>query len=428
MADKGDDINNCPVCLDVYEENGDHVPRILPCGFTLCDKCIGRLLQGKSLDCPECRIRHDVVNGTRSFPRNKYILRNMQGCYVRGKPSETQYELKTVERFDECRIHRKEMNIYCKDTRCQKIICESCMIKHHVGHAVVNIKEEHKEKAEILFTKLESVTKDLHTKKTKILNAKEIIERNSETCVVKLKTRKEELIKMISRRYDNLMKDALVQKTKENIDDEVAIIEENLALLNSIRDNCANTAMTLEEIRSQLDTLMGVAEGITYNLSGTRSFKYLEYNENQAATKDVERMCGYLTKKETNVKLSEPNNELEVTGIIYRPSTKQRISEDEGVQYRPIVTAPLATSERTRHVADVTRSVPTVPVSTTLLPTTPMVEKRSYKDNMAQYTPKPTAQVSTTPTTGQTRYAAQITRPINTIAPTGQMRPYAKHS
>ena len=26
-----DDVTNCPVCFEAYEETGDHVPRILPC-------------------------------------------------------------------------------------------------------------------------------------------------------------------------------------------------------------------------------------------------------------------------------------------------------------------------------------------------------------------------------------------------------------
>ena len=57
-----DDLTNCSVCFELYAENGDHVPRILPCFHTFCEKCIQQLFRGRLLTCPECRITHSAGN------------------------------------------------------------------------------------------------------------------------------------------------------------------------------------------------------------------------------------------------------------------------------------------------------------------------------------------------------------------------------
>ena len=44
MADSEDDITNCPVCFEEYTEEGDHVPRILPCYHTICQVNLDLLL------------------------------------------------------------------------------------------------------------------------------------------------------------------------------------------------------------------------------------------------------------------------------------------------------------------------------------------------------------------------------------------------
>ena len=74
----GDDITNCPVCFEQYTETEEHVPRILPCYDTLCQKCVGKLLREKFLTCPECRVKHHAKKGVRSFQQNKYILTNIK--------------------------------------------------------------------------------------------------------------------------------------------------------------------------------------------------------------------------------------------------------------------------------------------------------------------------------------------------------------
>ena len=77
MAEGGDDLTKCPVCFDEYTETGDPIPKILPSSHSLCEKCLEVLIRNKKIDCPECRVNHEAVSGTRSFPQNKYIVTHL---------------------------------------------------------------------------------------------------------------------------------------------------------------------------------------------------------------------------------------------------------------------------------------------------------------------------------------------------------------
>ena len=87
---KADDMTNCPVCFEVYAETGSHIPRLLPCTHTVCELCIQQLIQGKqALHCPECRVRHPVHNGVKTFAQNKYILTHLKRQTIQQKENTT---------------------------------------------------------------------------------------------------------------------------------------------------------------------------------------------------------------------------------------------------------------------------------------------------------------------------------------------------
>ena len=78
MSESLEYILACQICLEDFEETGDHVPRILPCTHSLCEKCLKHLVQGDIVECPECRKKHTVAdNEVKTFPQNKYILANV---------------------------------------------------------------------------------------------------------------------------------------------------------------------------------------------------------------------------------------------------------------------------------------------------------------------------------------------------------------
>ena len=67
MAEEINDLTQCPVCFESYEEDGDHIPRILPCHCTLCQACIGKLLRNNVLECPQDRQKHRAEKGIKTF-------------------------------------------------------------------------------------------------------------------------------------------------------------------------------------------------------------------------------------------------------------------------------------------------------------------------------------------------------------------------
>ncbi len=51
-----DGYTECAVCFEMYETEGDRVPKLLPCYHTLCLGCLKELVQGfTTVLCPECR-------------------------------------------------------------------------------------------------------------------------------------------------------------------------------------------------------------------------------------------------------------------------------------------------------------------------------------------------------------------------------------
>ena len=162
MSDSLEYILTCQICLDDFEETGDHVPRILPCFHSLCEKCLKQLIEGNSMECPECRKKHRVfANKVKTFPQNKYILANIRRKEI------------DIAKNDMCEIHGKELLLYCVEPECLISICLTCLSKHHRGHDVVEIEEA---KREALFKKIENFVKDLEERKGNILEVKKKIE------------------------------------------------------------------------------------------------------------------------------------------------------------------------------------------------------------------------------------------------------------
>ncbi len=71
----------CTVCLEEFEEEGDRVPKLLPCSHTLCLGCLEQLERGSRVVCPECRAQHRAPpQGPQGFPTNRYCA--CVGCVV----------------------------------------------------------------------------------------------------------------------------------------------------------------------------------------------------------------------------------------------------------------------------------------------------------------------------------------------------------
>ena len=252
---------SCQVCFENFEEEGKHVPRLLPCTHTLCHTCIGQLIQGNKIECPECREKHEAKKEEKSFTQNKYIL-----TQIRRKSSQEQ---PPVHEFQKCEEHGKELSLFCKETDCGKPICRLCLRKHHKRHDVVDIEEQEKE---TLMRDLLRIDMNLGTKVQMMSEAKKNIGERTKSVIEEIQKKKEEFYK----HCEKMIKDVEGQNRLQNmlIDDEVSAMNSNLELPRSLKQNIENKEEIIhEEILNSRDTVKGIIENINSNLSGERLFE-----------------------------------------------------------------------------------------------------------------------------------------------------------
>ena len=321
MRSNSEDFQTCPVCLEHFEENGDHVPRLLPCSHTVCHRCVGLLIKSKKLECPECRRKHKAVDGERSFPQNKYMLVN-----ITREPRAPQVKEKT-HRFEECPEHKKELNLFCREEGCQKPICVSCM-KQHKKHEVVVVEDE--ENKSELYQNINVIEEKLEAMMTRILTVKQEVNIKTETFTIE-----------VMKKCDEIIKDAEynMAEVQTAIDKDACTVAENLALLKSLRENSGNEGQD-EEILNKLEIVKCMEENIRGNLSGVRIYRYLELTESQAGR---EPSFGNVMEKEISVELCEAETD---------ETHDKFISARTPAVTRPTATATVTTTDTTTAVAN----------------------------------------------------------------------------
>ena len=295
MAETEEDLTNCSVCYENYEESGDHVPMLLPCIHTLCEKCLNVSIRNSKLDCPECRVNHDVGNGPRGFPQNKYIL-----AYIRKQSSmakDSKYE--SEESFGKCGDHGREMRMYCNEQDCKKQICPLCLARHHKNHKYVDL-ELQNEKIKPLMDRLEFLQQSLQENRKKLLVRRDSVVAENSACSTTLQSKKKELIKAIIEKYDGLVAEASEHNKKiiQNIDDKLASTDENIVLLCSIKENTKQPSITDEEITSSLDTVKSMGHQLTSNTAAAEGLSMpFRYSFMVDTSQVVESLCGKLVDK-----------------------------------------------------------------------------------------------------------------------------------
>ena len=287
---------SCQVCFEDFEDEGKHVPRLLPCTHTLCHTCISQLIQGNKIECPECREKHEAKKEEKSFPQNKYIL-----TQIKRKSAEEQ--TKACE-FQKCIDHEKELsNLFCREPGCGMPICRLCLIKDHRKHDVINIEKQEKE---VLMKDLVRTDINLETKVEMMSQAKKDIEEGTKSFVEEIKKKKEEF----DRHFQMMIKEAELKNKLQSmlIDDEVSAMNSNLDLLRSLRQNIENEEeISHEEILNSQETVRGIIENINVNLSGERSFEYPVKTVGRYFAEDI---LGEITRQEITVSLQDVQKQI----------------------------------------------------------------------------------------------------------------------
>ena len=139
--------------------------------------------------------------------------------------------------------------------------------------------------------------------KVKIIStAKMDITKRTNAVVADLKKTKEEIVS----RIDKMINEAEGQSRLENIniDDELSAMNSNIELLSSIQKNIEDEEdMNYEGIMNHRDTVAGICEHNTGNLSGKRCFGYPVLFVDKSST---EITFGTIRAKEISISLAEP--------------------------------------------------------------------------------------------------------------------------
>ena len=265
--DSLEEILSCQVCFEEFTEDGDHVPRILPCSHTLCHTCTSQLIHGTRIECPECRKEHEAKNEEKSFPHNKYILVQMKRRAPKLQKDHSQPE--------KCIEHGKELNIFCKEPGCQKIICLGCLSRGHNKHEVIDVEERKKELTDILQKNIKAVTDNLERKIRKLTIAKQEVANEREKNIKVLKMKKEAMMK----RFDKMIEESedQMKRIEMNTNQDVDAMEETLNLLQDLKSTNATEGDTYPDVVNNLEVVRGIIENVNKHLTGTRTYEYHEY-------------------------------------------------------------------------------------------------------------------------------------------------------
>ena len=178
------DTLTCPVCFEDFEEDGDNVPRLLPCSHSLCHTCVGQMIRNNRLECPTCRMRHEVRRDEINFPQNRYIL-----TLMRRRP---RIEVEEKAKTRKCPEHDKEEILFCREAGCQKKICTLCLSESHLRHTVVAIEEETKDALTKMLKNIEILNFGLNKKITEVTKASQTAIEKTMSSLDELKRTKQE--------------------------------------------------------------------------------------------------------------------------------------------------------------------------------------------------------------------------------------------
>ena len=260
---------SCQICFEHFEEDGDHVPGILPCHHTVCESCIKGIIRGNKMVCPECREEDEAKKQKKSFQQNKYIIVQMS--------RKKKIEKEEVSKVEICAEHGKEVIFFCEEENCKKPICKTCLTKEHKKHDIIEIEEKKKEE---LLKNIGNIKKDLTEKISILSQAKDELLEKTKVTVNDLKKAKEEMNKKI----DMMIKEAEKKMKDEatRLDGDVGMINENVLVLEQMRNNiAADTEVTMESLRDGEETVEEMIHTIMVNICGNKTFIFKTFQSNQ---------------------------------------------------------------------------------------------------------------------------------------------------
>ena len=294
MANSLEYAFTCQVCFEEFEEVGDHIPRLLPCTHTLCETCVGQMIRGDTLQCPECRQKHRATRGRKSFPQNKYILVNIKRSST---SSNERKVLSKQPKADLCERHKRPRDLFCTEELCQRRICPLCLKDQHRNHNFEDAGQLLEDKRLELMERVELLRCNLLSSKEKALSAKEDAKKSTTECSKKIEATRVEQIKTHTQLFDRLIAEVEgnLADFSSKVDSKTCEVDNNLFLIADI-EKSSKTITSVEDMMEMITTLSVMAENLTLAQVGT--FKDFQYREHQPfPLSDLQKMVGFLDSK-----------------------------------------------------------------------------------------------------------------------------------
>ena len=171
------------------------------------------------------------------------------------------------------------------------------MLKYHKWYDVVEVEDKEKEE---LLSKFYKVKNDLQSQRKYVLATKENVQMNSEICLAKLCSRKEELLRVITDKVDDLTKKVTKQTMKETskLEEELCTINEVIELLERTKGN-TELAESRQDIRRNVELVKNIEENAAQILKQNKfDSKNIGQKELKLFLKVVDRLCSEIDRFE----------------------------------------------------------------------------------------------------------------------------------
>ena len=251
--------------------------------------------------CPECKARHEVKNGEKSFTQNRFLLSQIRRK-VTGK---------------KCEEHGDELLLYCREDGSKTQICHLC-VREHQKHQIVDIEAEIKD---AITRKVDEIVNILESRMKMIPILQENLTGKNIDCVRELEKKKEE----INQKIDTIITEVKDQEKETNhqIGNEISVIKGKLALLHNLKqDTKFGKYLKYRDLVNNKEALRIIAENIDKLMAQTGSYKYPEFEAIQVTDGNL---LGNIQKKQMTVEMLQQerrNNtrakQIKCEGIIFQ--------------------------------------------------------------------------------------------------------------
>ncbi|XP_069779358.1 uncharacterized protein [Narcine bancroftii] len=226
---------SCAICLEVFTD-----PVSTPCGHSFCLRCLqDHLSRHSQPDCPACRA--PFRQPPQPLAKNLVLDDMVRTVKLRG--CEPPPCSGSVAPAVGCPVHRKPLDLYCRQHRC--LICSTCSVREHRGHDVVTVEEERSQRE----MELVAIHEEIESQEKKAgMHIDALRERNQSVKDSATRAKTSYLNK-----FDTLVKELEEIKVKvmdHIVTKEISLLKEIDSTMVRQKDRCAE----LRELKLKLET------------------------------------------------------------------------------------------------------------------------------------------------------------------------------